>query len=182
MLITDDKREIEGFIHQQADLWDLRPIEVKWSRMKRALGEARSDQYDRRSIKLSRPLFLDIGMPDLVEDFDVSRDLLQDTILHEIAHLMDYKFHGQGGHGWVWKKYARKVGAEPERVTHIPMEVRELMAPYYYQCENCDLIWRYLYRRPGSNSRRSACKECLDKGVDFEDCVFKVQPNPNQLI
>ena len=37
-----------------------------------------------------------------------------DTLLHEMAHVADYLFDGNYGHGETWKKWARHAGCRAE--------------------------------------------------------------------
>ena len=43
---------------------------------------------------------------------------VEDTILHEIAHAISWIRHGKEGtgHGLLWKKVCREIGANPSRV------------------------------------------------------------------
>jgi hypothetical protein len=45
-------------------------------------------------------------------------DLLLDTVLHELAHLLDAVTNGRGrsGHGPSWKAWCRRLGARPRRL------------------------------------------------------------------
>jgi len=38
---------------------------------------------------------------------------VKDTILHEFAHSIAFSLHGETGHGKVWQKVARQIGAKP---------------------------------------------------------------------
>ena len=42
-----------------------------------------------------------------------SKKSVKDTILHEIAHAIDYGKNGKSNHGFKWKKIAKKLGCEP---------------------------------------------------------------------
>lgn len=42
---------------------------------------------------------------------------LVDTMLHELAHIEAWLFHGHAGHGAPWRRIARRVGCEPRACT-----------------------------------------------------------------
>ena len=45
-------------------------------------------------------------------------DMTEDTIAHEMAHIVDFVIHGKNnGHNLLWKRIARKLGCSGER-TH----------------------------------------------------------------
>lgn len=48
--------------------------------------------------------------------------LLEDVLLHEMAHAADWLVDGRAGHGPTWKAWARRVGCHPMACT--PMVVR----------------------------------------------------------
>lgn len=42
--------------------------------------------------------------------------VLRDTLLHEMAHVEAWLEHGHAGHGAIWKRIAKRVGAVPRAV------------------------------------------------------------------
>ena len=48
-----------------------------------------------------------------------NRALLEDTLLHEMAHAEAWLLHGHRGHGRVWKTIARRVGCRPRAVNDV---------------------------------------------------------------
>ncbi len=44
-----------------------------------------------------------------------------DTLLHEMAHAADYLETGNRGHGASWRRWARRVGARPDRIYDRPV-------------------------------------------------------------
>lgn len=40
--------------------------------------------------------------------------VIKDTILHEFAHAIAYELYKESGHGYYWKKVAKKIGATPK--------------------------------------------------------------------
>lgn len=48
-----------------------------------------------------------------------NRSLLEDTMLHEMAHAEAWLRHGHRGHGRAWKTIARRVGCRPRAVNDV---------------------------------------------------------------
>ena len=48
-----------------------------------------------------------------------NRSLLEDTLLHEMAHAEAWLRHGHRGHGPVWRRVARRVGCRPRAVNDV---------------------------------------------------------------
>lgn len=152
--------------HGVAGSWDF-----AWMpRAKKALGMCdpaltpalmQGEGGHKGEIKLSRKLFVDLGMETMME-YGVRKDLLTDTILHEIAHARDFEARGTSDHSFSWKTQAREVGAEPTRCEQMPHAVRLLTAKWVRFCPQCDRISRLLYRKPGPNARRRSCGHCTD--------------------
>lgn len=46
-----------------------------------------------------------------------NRSQLQDTLLHEMAHVEAWLDHGHSGHGRIWRRIAERVGCEPRACT-----------------------------------------------------------------
>lgn len=47
--------------------------------------------------------------------------LLEDVLLHEMAHAADWLVDGRAGHGPTWKAWARRVGCTPRACTDLPV-------------------------------------------------------------
>lgn len=61
------------------------------------------------------------------------RAQVEDTIRHEIAHILV----GPGkGHGWEWKQMCATTGADPTRC-YDSASVDQPAAPYYLCCSKC---------------------------------------------
>ena len=59
-----------------------------------------------------------------------------DTILHEIAHAMDYEERGDTDHGTNWKRIAIEIGCNGERCYDLS-EVKQPKMKYTTECGNC---------------------------------------------
>lgn len=70
-------------------------------------------------------------------------DEVEDTLLHEVAHVLAGPGHG---HNRIWKSWARKVGARPDRCgyvdeSHMPGHKWELV------CRGCGEVVARRHRR-----------------------------------
>jgi predicted SprT family Zn-dependent metalloprotease len=102
-----------------------------------------SCRYGQKRITLSRPLTL-----------LNAEDQVRDTLLHEIAHALA----PGDGHGAVWRRKCREVGAKPQRC-YTDSAVRSpprRAAPYTYGCQACG--WWVERRRLAEN--RYVCARC----------------------
>ena len=81
-----------------------------------------------------------------------------DTILHEIAHAMDYEERGDTDHGTNWKRIAIEIGCNGERCYDLS-EVKQPKMKYTTECGNCGNTNGKM-RKP---KRRPACGSCCKK-------------------
>ena len=96
----------------------------------------------------------------------MSDDDIRDTILHEIAHALDYKQRGKSGHDEAWKAICRKIGAKPSRSSENGFP-RDLFK-YEIKCTNCGQVVAYRQvasKRTIERIARSRHTECGDKGT-----------------
>jgi predicted SprT family Zn-dependent metalloprotease len=77
----------------------------------------------------------------------------RDTLLHEIAHIMNYVQYQKKGHGRSWKYCATLLGARPERCAEVQLE---RVTRWTYKCgEGCEFETINLH--PSLDSRRKVC-------------------------
>jgi hypothetical protein len=50
--------------------------------------------------------------------------LMEDVLLHEMAHAADWLVDGRAGHGPTWRAWARRVGCHPRACTNLPLTDR----------------------------------------------------------
>lgn len=50
--------------------------------------------------------------------------VLEETLLHEMAHAEAWLLHGHRGHGLIWRRIARRVGCTPRARTRQPLSRR----------------------------------------------------------
>jgi len=68
---------------------------------------------------------------------------LQDTLVHEFAHLLAYHRHGKAGtgHGQPWRQAMRDLGARPEVYHDYPVERRRMERNLSYKCRKCGVAF-----------------------------------------
>lgn len=79
-------------------------------RMKRTLGTIAYDGGDGRRRVREIALSADLLLP-------ANRAVLEDTLLHEMAHAEAWLRHGHRGHGAPWRRVAERVGCTPRALT-----------------------------------------------------------------
>jgi hypothetical protein len=90
----------------------------------------------------------------------VSFNEIKNTILHEIAHAIDYEIRNTTDHSWRWKRICKQIGHNGERTTAI--DSMKLNFKYDTICPVCNEVVGGFNRKP---KRDYYHKEC--------------QPNPN---
>lgn len=117
-----------------------------WDYARRRAGQT---NFTLKKITLSKPLTL-----------LCTKDQVRETLLHEIAHALVGPKHG---HGPVWQKMARQVGAQPRRLT--TPDFPKASAPWRAVCDVGHVHERF--RRPkhevscGRCSRRFSTQHLL---------------------
>lgn len=92
----------------------LPPIPLRVShRMTRSLGTIRYGSRDIIEIAISADLLL-----------PSNRDVLHDTMLHEMAHAEAWLVHRHRGHGPPWRAIAERVGCTPRATCRAPIARR----------------------------------------------------------
>jgi predicted SprT family Zn-dependent metalloprotease len=82
-----------------------------------------------------------------------------DTILHEIAHAIDFMKRGTSDHSWKWKQIALVVGCDGNRTGEADFIQDEINSKYTLTCVNCKT------KRPSHKKKKriSACPKCCKK-------------------
>lgn len=81
--------------------------------------------------------------PDLLANASIADCV--DTVRHEAAHILDYMHRGDSGHDSVWKSWAVKVGAKPNR-THMVQANNSLKKPEMI-CQISGKVINVVYRQ-----------------------------------
>ena len=96
-----------------------------------------------------------------------------DTMLHEIAHAIDYEIRGTSDHSWKWKQVARAVGCNAERTGHADYDQENITSRYTLTCKSCGT------KRPSHKikRRKGGCASCCNKynGGRYSDKYQMVQ-------
>ncbi len=101
-----------------------------------------------------------------------SENIVEQTILHEIAHALVGEGHG---HDWVWQAKARELGCSGNRC--YGDEVTRAESRYLAVCPNCQASIPK-NRKP---TKLYACTPCCKKhnnGKYHPNFQFKLVPNP----
>lgn len=118
------KHEAEELLDRLLEVYPLgyRP-KIVWRKMSVSAGKA---YFQKKQIGLSTALITDSLR-------------LQDTLVHEFAHLLAYHRHGRSGtgHGAPWQQAMRDLGAKPEVYHDYPVERRRLERNLRFKCRAC---------------------------------------------
>lgn len=87
-----------------------------------------------------------------------SEEKFKNTVLHEIAHALNYIEGTEDGHGPNWKKICIRIGAEPIRCAEtnnaiIQQKIDNKEYKWTYNCPKCEHII-------GSHRRRTIKRSC----------------------
>lgn len=96
-----------------------------------------------------------------------------DTILHEIAHGIDYAIRGRSNHDWHWVKVARTIGCSGERCGSYKVEAKN--TKYTVKCNNCGKETASHKHSKVIAQGRRACGDCCRKhngGVFTKDYLL----------
>jgi predicted SprT family Zn-dependent metalloprotease len=77
---------------------------------------------------------------------------IEDTILHEIAHALEWERHQGKGHSSRWKAICREIGARPERCGSYKMP----QGRFEYRCPVCG----YGFFQHKRSTKNAACGHC----------------------
>lgn len=115
----------------------------RWQNKKRSLGTC---SYNRKEIRLSRWY---VELNDMAD--------VKDTILHEIAHALSYERYGSRGigHGVLWKKVCREIGAIPRSCSKSNLNRPKNHYKYVDTC--CGLTFR---RHRLRKNTKYSCPKC----------------------
>lgn len=113
---------------------------------KRSLGRC---HYYKKKITLSK-WYVELNTEDDVED----------TILHEIAHALSWIRYGREGkgHGKLWKKICREIGATPKRLHKGILKYPDNHYKYVDTCA-CGTTYK---RHRISKGRKYRCPKCRE--------------------
>mgnify|MGYP002132259602 CR=1 FL=1 len=139
------KAEIEAFAKEKMTQWGLtqKGWTFGWHNKRASFGTC---SCRKKLIRLSTFLFDGIG-----------QDEQRDTVLHEIAHALDFETRGKSDHGPIWKMWAVRVGAKPVRCKNVEQNHQEIAAKakYTLRCPNGHEFARHRILR-----KAASCPKC----------------------
>ena len=95
------------------------------------------------------------------------KDIVLDTIKHEIAHALDFMKRGFSVHDRKWKRIAEEVGCNPPfRATCADDNITVPHSPYVMVCQKCGYC-EPRYRKP-SKIPRCPRKKCRSKNAIYQ--------------
>lgn len=118
-VIFEAKRLME--LHGLMDLF----WRFELSRGKRRLGYC---CYSERTVSLSK-IYIENNLE--------RGNFLVDTILHEIAHALNWIRYKRSGHDYTWKRICIEIGANPKRVSKSEEVITMPKGKFIYVCSNC---------------------------------------------
>lgn len=93
--------DAQCFAQQKMQEHGLNDWKFQWSRGKRVFG-------------FCSPRTKTIALSSILARIN-SEEQVKDTILHELAHALDWVRNKKSWHGYSWKRICVEVGAKPER-------------------------------------------------------------------
>ena len=139
-------RKVEKIAREMMDEHSLYDYKFEWMNAVRTFGNCNG--Y-RKIIRLSIPL----------TKYETNNERIINTILHEIAHALDYKERGYSCHDKVWKKIAKNIGCTGERCSSSDGVDKSKFMKWLLKCPSCNLS-SYRARR---TKKISACGKCCKK-------------------
>jgi len=97
----------------------------------------------------------------IIENSKETFDKWVNTILHEIAHAIDYMQNGSSSHDWNWKRIARSIGCDAERTTTLEFDdLRENpISKYTLLCPNGHTFPSH---KKKVGHRETSCPKCAN--------------------
>lgn len=136
-------RKVEIIAREMMNDYELYDYRFEWMRSVRTFGNCNGTK---KIIKLSIPL----------TKYETNNERIINTILHEIAHALDYNERGYSCHDEVWRSIARNIGCTAERCSSGSGVDKSKFMKWLVKCPSCDFT-SYRARR----SRKSpACGKC----------------------
>jgi|TARA_R110002126_G_scaffold54310_3_gene146953 predicted SprT family Zn-dependent metalloprotease len=100
-------------------------------------------------ISLSRPM----------TQHESNDDRVINTILHEIAHALDYKKRGYSNHDSQWKKTAKSIGCNGQTCSSVGGLDQSKILKWIASCPSCEKQIYYARKSKVSKACGSCCKK-----------------------
>ena len=153
------KADIEAFAQYKMSQWGLlqKGWKFGWHTKRAAFGSCN---------KTSKTIFLSSFRFN-----DLPRAEQEDTVLHEIAHALDFETRGTSDHSRIWKMWASRVGARPERCKSVDESSQTMSrSKYTLRCPNGHQFSRHRLLR-----RDASCPDCNPHRFDERFKLVSVQ-------
>ena len=98
-----------------------------------------------------------IGLSKKMSEARTEQEVEQ-TILHEIAHALDFQIRGVSGHDSVWKSISRTIGYKGEAKTAVSNEVKVSTYKYVAYCSEHGILGGWT-RKPKAGKICAKCRE-----------------------
>jgi SprT protein len=91
-----------------------------------------------------REYLLDFNLPLAMLNQD---EFLQHTVIHEVAHVIDWMRNGSSSHGYNWKVIMDGCfNTAPDRCSHYDNSLPDNNRKHEYKCSSCDEVWNVTSR------------------------------------
>jgi len=118
----------------------------KWDKAVRRFGSCNGRM---KTITLSRPM----------TQHESNEKRVTNTILHEIAHGLDYKNRGYSNHDSQWKRLAKSIGCSGERCSSSSGVDKSMFMKWVVSCPNCEKDFYYARKAKVVKACGSCCKK-----------------------
>tara|TARA_B100001094_G_scaffold305476_1_gene335341 strand:- start:553 stop:1053 length:501 start_codon:yes stop_codon:yes gene_type:complete len=118
----------------------------KWDRAVRRFG---CHNGRLKTLSLSRPM----------TEHENNEKRVINTILHEIAHALDYRKRGYSNHDYEWKRVARSIGCSGERCSSDSGVDKSQFMKWVATCPNCEREVYYARKTKVDKACGSCCKK-----------------------
>lgn len=106
-----------------------------------------------------------------IHTINAGEETFTQTLLHEIAHALDFIRNGNTGHGESWKEIMVELGLEPNRTAsrkHSKAFAENIQYKYNVHCENPDCDNTFNRMRRAKATHNWLCGKCAEKGIMSE--------------
>lgn len=93
-----------------------------------------------------------------------------DTMLHEIAHAIDFSIRGRSSHDWRWRSIALAIGCNGERCASVEHK-EDVKSKYTLKCNSCDFTAPSHKKR----KRQGSCPKCSGGRFNPKYLIEQVQ-------
>jgi SprT protein len=165
----EPSREIEEAVNKSVDetinklqsLFPNRSIErpkILWDLQGHTAGQA----IGGHTIRLNLDLLFDKHL----------QDMLDQTIPHEVCHIVDAQMHGRSSHGYRWKYLMFHIGLEPDRChdyeTKAARVRKRMPRDQIYYCACGDHPVTIILHRKMQAGKRYRCRTCGEQLREYE--------------